>query len=183
LLARALPAVLLVVTLYAAQPLEETRDCVRRVRLTSFPEIQQAQIEITPLTSRSDFFRARPRFTDLLTRRHIRYVLLANPAGELLDMPDGGRAAIIAHEVAHILYYQSGSRWRLMGLLRLIRLKDEAKWERAADREAIRRGYGSGLIEYRKWLYGNAPAKAAQRKQRIYLTPPEIAAEMAAGRR
>ena len=174
-------AALLTVSLVTAQPLEKTREGVRRVRLASFPELQQTQIEIRSLDSDADFFRTRPRIPDLLTRRHIRYVLLANPAGESRGMPAAGREAIIAHELAHMRYYESRSRWRLAALLRLVRLEADSKWEQAADREAIRRGYGPGLIEYRNWLYANVSAPVARRKQRVYLTPLEIAREMAAG--
>ncbi len=40
--------------------------------------------------------------------------------------------------------------------------------------EAIKRGYGEGLSEYRKWLYQNIPAKDLKAKKRDYFSPEEI---------
>lgn len=51
----------------------------------------------------------------------------------------------------------------------------EASFERKADLEAIRRGYGPGLIEYRNWLYGKVPDKDLKKKMRNYFSPDEIA--------
>jgi len=40
--------------------------------------------------------------------------------------------------------------------------------------EAIKRGYGEGLKEYRLWLYGAVPAKSLPGKRKDYLSPEEI---------
>ena len=49
-----------------------------------------------------------------------------------------------------------------------------ARFERAADLEAVRRGYGAGLKEYRRWLYQNIPPKNLHTKKRDYFSPEEI---------
>ena len=50
----------------------------------------------------------------------------------------------------------------------------QARFERAMDREAIRRGYASGLKEYRQWLYTHVPADKLKAKLRDYSSPAEI---------
>lgn len=49
-----------------------------------------------------------------------------------------------------------------------------ASFERGADLQAIKRGYGAGLKEYRTWLYQNIPAKQIAAKKRNYFSPEEI---------
>ena len=52
-----------------------------------------------------------------------------------------------------------------------MKLSSEIRWERAADERAIKRGYGSGLIRYRRWLYRVVSPQVEARKRRVYLTP------------
>ena len=49
-----------------------------------------------------------------------------------------------------------------------------AKFERKADLEAIARGYGEGLKQFREWLYQNVPQKELEEKKRDYFSPEEI---------
>jgi hypothetical protein len=50
------------------------------------------------------------------------------------------------------------------------------KFERGADLEAIRRGYGGGLKTYRTWVYTHIPPEKLQQKLRNYFSPEEITA-------
>ena len=103
------------------------------------------------------------------------YTLLVNPKASGLATTDPAAVeAIVAHELEHISSYTRHNRWRMLGLVRLIKLSSETRWERATDERAIARGYGAGLIRYRRWLYGVVSPKVAARKRRVYLTPEEI---------
>ncbi|MDH3529900.1 MAG: hypothetical protein OEQ28_10075, partial [Acidobacteriota bacterium] len=43
-----------------------------------------------------------------------------------------------------------------------------------ADLEAISKGYGEGLKDYREWLYAQIPDSEKMNKFKIYFTPAEI---------
>ena len=104
----------------------------------------------------------------------MRYEILVNPRLLLLQAPPDGVRAIAAHELAHVLYYKNNSRLRLLGMVRMLSFRWRSRFERDADREAIRRGFGPGLKAYRKWLYQNIPSDRVPEKMRDYLSPEEI---------
>jgi hypothetical protein len=129
---------------------------VQQVTHSSYPELERMPVRLQPFKSDSDYFEA--RFSLLSTR--MTYVMRVNTSSILLTCSEDARRAIIAHELAHILYYSRRSRLRLFGLARLLRAQSRARFEREADAEAIRRGYAEGLKQYRNWLYQHVPASA-----------------------
>lgn len=137
----------------------------------AFPELEGVPIQIKALRSDSDYFQARFSISRFLTFRPMRYVLYQR---DTPGLSEAGREAILAHELAHIAYYRARRRVQLISLAALVSERKQAKFEKAADMEAIRRGYGAGLAEYRNWLYRHVPAPAAAKKRRVYLTPEEI---------
>lgn len=62
----------------------------------------------------------------------------------------------------------------MLGLARLVSEGCTSRFERKADLEAISRGYGEGLIEYRNWLYQNIGPDKTARKKRLYFSPEEL---------
>ena len=107
--------------------------------------------------------------------RRMHYTLLVNPKASGLAATDPAAIeAIIAHELEHISSYTSHPRWRMLNLVRLMKVSSQIRWARAADERAMKRGYGAGLIRYRRWLYGMVSPQVAARKRRVYLTPEEI---------
>lgn len=154
--------------------IERTEKLLEEVRLLSYPELDSDDIEVKTLKSRSDFFNARFSFTRFLTFRRLKTSILVNPVVFRSSISDTALKAILAHELAHALYYRTRNRLRLFGLVRLAHDGFEAKFERRTDLIAISRGYGNGLIEYRRWLYKNVSAKDLKAKQRNYFTPDEI---------
>src|SRR5262249_53007760 len=66
------------------------------------------------------------------------------------------------------------NRIQLIGLARLATKGFTARFERWADLQAIARGYGEGLKEYRKWLYRSIPPESLEEKKRDYFSPEEI---------
>lgn len=151
---------------------------VAEVCAESYPELRHAVIRVQPLKSTSDYFRARFSFPSFFSAKEMQFILRVNTNTILESVPLEERRAVIAHELAHVLYY---TRHRRVQLLRLVALSNNhfrEQFEKQADREAVVRGYGRGLKAYRLWLYQNVPAQALAEKKRDYLTPNEIDAIM-----
>lgn len=154
--------------------IERTRKLVDEVRGSSYLEIAEAKIKIETFKSESSFFKARFSITRYLTLRRLQIIIDVNPAVFDRNAPEAALRAIIAHELAHALYYKRKNWFELFGLVRLTSRKFTREFERKADLMAISRGYGEGLIEYRRWLYGNIPADEIKSKRRTYFSPEEI---------
>ena len=154
--------------------IERTRKLVNEVRGRSYLEIAEAKIKIETFKSESNFFKARFSITRYLTFRRLQIIIYVNPAVFDRNAPETALRAVIAHELAHALYYKRKNWFQLLGLVRLTSGKFTREFERKADLMAISRGYGEGLIEYRRWLYGNLPADKIDSKRRTYFSPEEI---------
>jgi hypothetical protein len=120
------------------------------------------------------FLETRFTFSSYFFSRRLRYMLSFNRAALARGVPEEGLRAIVAHELAHIDYYQSQSRMGLMGLVRLVSSSFNTRFERTADLETIALGYGPGLQSYRTWLYRNIPPSRMEEKKRDYFSPAEI---------
>jgi hypothetical protein len=156
------------------KPPEWAERLVREVRASSFPELLDRDIHVREFAGSSDYFQARFSIWRFLTVRRMHYVIQVNSAAALLAAPEEGKRAIIAHELAHVLYYANGNRLRQFGLIRLASKSFRKRFEKRADVEAMRRGYARGLKQYRIWLYQHVSAGVLQEKRRDYLTPEEI---------
>ena len=158
----------------SVEAVEKTRKIVGEIIERSYPELKTAKIEIKPFASDSNYFKSQFSIPRFLTFRKISYVIFVNPEVFRRTAPDDAVRAILAHELAHILYYQRKNRFELIGLAALADKSFTAKFERRADLEAIKRGYGSGLKSYREWLYQNIEPKTVEAKKRDYFSPAEI---------
>jgi Zn-dependent protease with chaperone function len=160
--------------------LARARQTIEEIRAASYPELAGAKIEVKTFHSASDYFQSRFSFGRFLTFRRMRYVVFVNPAVYDKNCPPEAVRAIVAHELAHIVYYRQRNRLELFGLVRLAGDGFTARFERGADVEALARGYGTGLKMYREWLYQNIPPHAVATKKRRYFTPDEIDAALEA---
>jgi hypothetical protein len=106
----------------------------------------------------------------------MRYFVDVNPALLQEQAPPDGVCAILAHELVHVVSLSRSNRIRRFGLVRLLSKGQTAKFERRADLEAIHRGYGDGLKNYRTWVYLHIPPSKLQEKRRNYFSPEEITA-------
>ena len=158
----------------------DARALVQEVQTASYPELKDARIEVKTFRSESDYFQSRFSFGRFFTGRQMRYIIFVNPAVYDKNCPDAALRAIVAHELAHILYYRQRNRLELFGLARLAGAGFTARFERGADLEALARGYGDGLKQYRAWLYQNIPSSKLAAKRRDYFSPEEIDALTAA---
>lgn len=159
---------------------ERARLLIDEIRTAAYPELRDAEIEVKLFESRSDYFRARFAVPRFVTGRPMRYIVFVNAGAFTRQAPTEGLRAIVAHELAHVLYFKQRKRIRLLGLVRLATKGFTTRFERRADLQAIARGYGEGLQAYRLWLYQNIPAKRVEEKKRNYFSPEEIDAIVAA---
>jgi hypothetical protein len=144
------------------------------VRQSTFPELANKVVRSRTFSSSSDYFRTRFSISRFLFLQRMHYFVDMNPRIAASGPSEESVCAILAHELVHIVGMSSGNRIHLLGLARLASGSYTARFERAADLEAIRRGYGPGLITYREWVYKNIPASALRQKKRNYFSPEEI---------
>jgi hypothetical protein len=156
---------------------------VNEIKATAYPELRGADVQVKLFESESDYFRARFALPPFFSGRQMRYLIFVNDQVFTRQAPTAGVRAIIAHELAHVLYFKQRHRLQLLGLVRLATKGFTARFERWADLQAIARGYGAGLKEYRQWLYRNIPARSLEEKKRDYFSPEEIDAIVAATQR
>jgi len=152
------------------------RAVIQEVRGTSFPELVQVDLRVRTFRSQSDYFRTRFSLSRFLLLMRMRYFVDVNPTLFQEQAPSDAVCAILAHEFAHVVSLSRGNRIRRFGLLRLLSKRQTTKFERRADLEAIHRGYGDGLKNYRTWVYIHIPPSKLQEKRRNYFSPEEIAA-------
>ena len=152
----------------------KTKIIITEIVEKSYPELKKAKINVRIFESNANYFQSQFSLTRFLTCQKLRYNLYVNPEVFNKNAPEQAIYAIIAHELAHVLYYSERNRFELIGLISLIDKSFTARFERRADLEAIARGYGEGLIKYRRWLYQNIPAKNLDEKKRNYFSPEEI---------
>jgi hypothetical protein len=160
------------------EAIEKTQKLVTEIVEKSYPELKDKQIEVKTFSSKSDYFQSRFSFGRFLTFQRMNYIIFVNPKVYELDAPENGIRSILAHEIGHILYYSRKNRLQLLGLVNLSTKTFTQKFERRTDLEAIKRGYGEGLIVYRTWLYEHIPLKSVDAKKQNYFTPKEISAIM-----
>lgn len=140
----------------------------------SFPEIKREKLRVKLFKSESSYFKARFSLCRYATLRKMRHNVYVNPAAFQRMLPDIAFEAVLAHELAHIAYYTRKNRLQLFGLVRLVRGSSTAGFERKADLDAISRGFGKGLIVYRRWLYEQITPEEEISKRKIYFSPDEI---------
>ena len=152
---------------------------ISEIKVLAYPELRGADVQVKFFKSESDYFRARFAIRQFFSRR-MRYLVFVNASAFTRQAPEAALRAIIAHELAHVLYFSQRNRLQLFGLVRLATKGFTARFERWADLQAIARGYGAGLKEYRQWLYRNIPARSLEEKKRDYFSPEEIDAMVSA---
>lgn len=143
----------------------------------SYPGLRSKRFSFHPLAGDSAFFSSFFSFSEPFLKRNRTYRLGVNlDAFRAEDtLPDSAMRAILAHELAHSLYFSQRNFFRVFGVVRIfISKKQLYRFERRADIVAISRGYAVGLIEYREWIYGRIPGEALESKKKTYLTPDEI---------
>jgi hypothetical protein len=155
---------------------EAVRKLIVEFQAEAYPELAKKEVQLGTFPSKSDYFRTRFSLSRFFFFRRMQYFVEVNPELFARDAPADGVCAILGHEMAHIADFSHGNRIRLFRLVRLLSSGYTVRFERKADLEAIRRGFGPGLINYRNWVYANIPAAKIEEKKRNYFSPQEISA-------
>jgi len=155
--------------------LDSIKQIIHKVRQESFPRLSRADIAVYDLRSNSDYLQARFTVSSFFSRK-LQYLVFFNQEAIRRQAPADGLRAIVAHELAHISYYEDQSRMGLLSLVGLLMPSFTTRFERKADLDAITLGYGRGLQTFRTWLYRNIPPSRVAAKKRDYYTPEEIEA-------
>lgn len=168
------------------QPIEkENISClVNELIYWSYPELvdalQAGRIEITEFRSNSYFLKtsiSKGKFSTSAARRA--YSIDVNPIifstnHSSTDSPSlGAIQGILAHELEHLVDYESCSR---IGLIQIgaKEVFDPSKYERDTDLRAFNRGFATGIKSYREWIYKMLDSRALRKKKKRYYTPEEI---------
>lgn len=155
--------------------LDGIKQVIQSVRQASFPRLSRANIAVYDLRSDSDYLQARFTVSSFFSRR-LQYLVFFNQEAIRRHIPADGLHAIVAHELAHISYYEEQSRMGLLSLAGLLVPSFTTRFERTADLDAIALGYGPGLQTFRVWLYRNIPPVRVADKKRDYYIPEEVEA-------
>lgn len=147
---------------------------MKEVLKDSFPELKDIQIKIQPLHEDAFYFASNFEPLSLFTPSPL-YIIQANSKMFSAKLPTPAARAILAHELAHTLDYVKGGIPGIIGIGIKV-LNENRVYEHRTDLQAIYRGYGIGLIDYRKWIYPTIPAKDLAEKKATYYQPTEIAA-------
>jgi len=148
----------------------ETTRIVAEIVENSYPELQNARIKIKTFHAAADYFRSRFSVARFLTFRQPRYLIFVNPKILELNAPEEAVRAILAH----VAYYERQNRFELFGLLALTSKSFVARFERGADLQAIKRGYGAGLKQYRECFTKTFPPETSPPKNAIIFRPPKL---------
>jgi predicted SprT family Zn-dependent metalloprotease len=81
--------------------------------------LEDAEITVYDLRSDFDYLQARFTVASFFTRK-LHYMIFFNPEAIRRHVPDDGLRAIVAHELAHINFYESQSRMGLVSLVDLL---------------------------------------------------------------
>lgn len=152
------------------------RSVLGEIQTQAYPELEKKEIRLRTFHSKSDYFKTGFSLWRFFLFQRMHYYVNVNPEVFARNAPADGVCAILGHEMAHVADLSHGNRIRLLRLVGLLSSSYTARFERRADLEAIRRGFGAGLIDYRNWVYKNIPPAKIEQKKRNYFSPQEITA-------
>lgn len=154
--------------------IQETQQIVTKLIQNSYQELSNVNIRIQCFHKKGYFFQAPVKWNSLIGKNKTYYIQV-NPLVYEKKCPAAGLEAILAHELAHIHAYYTGGFWKIVsiGSKQLFPFSKKRN-EHETDVYAIQKGYGNGLIEYRKWCYLHLSKKELRKKKSIYYSPEEI---------
>lgn len=139
------------------------------------PELDSATIELRSIESESTFLAANVDLSTATNEPFDRsYIVQINPVVLKTELSGAGTAAILVHELKHILDYTRMDALAFAEFGLWYAQGDVAEYERATDLFSMERGCGKGLIEFRLWLYNQISAEVLEEKKQNYYTPEEI---------
>ncbi|MBT9544167.1 MAG: M48 family metalloprotease [Candidatus Sericytochromatia bacterium] len=159
---------------------------LREIIAETYPELKDITLTTGSFSESDSFFQSNFELQSLFSEQPI-YRIEVNPRIWRLSLPPLALKAVLAHELAHTRDYHLGKNagahklQNVLCVLNQLRLYESLRtYEHRTDLQAIFRGFGPGLKQYREWLYPLLNAEELARKQEVYYTPAEIVALMQA---
>ncbi|MBL4848984.1 MAG: hypothetical protein JKY65_25960 [Planctomycetes bacterium] len=149
--------------------LKEVRRVLDDLIRTSYPELSRIRYVLYTFKSKTIRFRSNVRIRSLFFGKRV-YRIGVNRSVLADPPPPGALRAVLAHELAHTLYYHQRTRGQVIKTARIFfNRRAQIDFELATDLEAARRGFAGGLEEYRRWVEPRLPkAKAAGYAAKYY---------------
>lgn len=149
-------------------------EIMQRVQNTAFPELRKVAVQLGSFSEADAYFQSNFKFWTLLSSSPV-YVVEMNPEIIVRGCPPEAIEAILAHELAHTLDYVQGGIPAIVQIgWTYLNPETRAVYEHRTDLQAIFRGYGPGLIQYRQWIYTQLNPEQLALKKAIYYLPEEI---------
>tara|TARA_R110000868_G_scaffold248282_22_gene504745 strand:+ start:15770 stop:16762 length:993 start_codon:yes stop_codon:yes gene_type:complete len=131
-------------------------------------------IEFFPISSDDYFMISNFKASRLIGKDHYRVGI--NPKIFALDIPMLALEAVLAHELEHTTDYVE--KKFVTGIIpigiRLLFKKHRYLYERRTDLKTLLKGYGLGMIRYKRWQYNLLSPNELRIKRENYLSPEEI---------
>lgn len=151
------------------------------IALAHYPELKDAKIEFVQQKISSNLA-ARPKGFSVFRRKGKRqYRVFVNfPESSRVPLDSvsfNGQIGVIAHELAHLAYYETKRTPRiLLDGLWYWNLKFRARFEHDTDQRTIEHGLGWQLYDFSSFVlnYVTDDPEYVAYKRRIYLTPEDI---------
>lgn len=144
--------------------------------------IETAYPELAGIDYRLYFFRHDTiRFRSNITVRSLlwgkrKYRIGVNRSVLADPPPPAALRAVLAHELAHTLYYHQRTRGQIIKTARIFwNRRAQIDFERATDLVAIARGFAPGLAEYRAWIRDRMPTSATAKYYETYYDVDDLA--------
>lgn len=158
----------------ASHQFQTVQKMLDKVRQKAFPELQSKRISLSRFQASDAYFQSNFNLPTLFTTQP-EYVIEVNPLLWQRGCPPFAIEGILAHELSHTLDYVEGGKAGIIGIgLQLLSFEGTRRYEHRSDLRALFRGYGNGLIAYRRWIYAQLTPDQLKRKQAIYYQPHEI---------
>ena len=139
-------------------------------------DLQGVEVVLSPLPGETDFFRTTVDLTTVeAAGMKRRYIIQADNRLFSGDPPPlEGLAAILAHELQHVLDYTRMASDDLVAFTLQYNDGDIGDYERKTDEAVLALGCGTGLRDWREWLYTQLEPTDETRARAEYYTPEEI---------
>lgn len=124
---------------------------------TSFQELKGIRYVLYTFKSKTIRFRSNFRLGSLFFGKRV-YRIGVNRSVLSDPPPPAALRAVLAHELAHTLYYHQRKRGQVLKTAKIFFNKEaQVDFELATDLEAARRGFAPGLADYRRWVQPRLP--------------------------
>ncbi len=137
--------------------LEQVETILDELIESSFPELKGIRYVLYKFRSKTIRFRSNFRLPSLFFGKRV-YRIGVNRSVLNDPPPPSALRAVLAHELAHTLYYHQRTRGQVIKTTKIFFNKEaQIDFELATDLEAARRGFAAGLADYRRWVQPRLP--------------------------